>query len=69
VQADCWLRPGRSLLPSLERVEDTWLERVKSTLGSIAAVLAVVLIAPHCSGMLLGILDFTSIEKDLIFFG
>lgn len=44
-------------------VEDSWLERAKSTQGSIAAVLAMVLIAPHCSGMLLGVLDFTRIDK------
>lgn len=50
-------------------MEDSWLERAKSTLGSIAAVLAVVLIAPRCSGMLLGVLDFTRIDNAWIFFG
>lgn len=68
-------RPGTSLLPSpipgacWGVLEDSWLERAKSTLGAVAAVLATVFTAPHCSGMLLGVLDFTRIDKAWIFFG
>lgn len=48
-------------------MEDSWLERAKSVLGSIAAVLATVFVASHCSQMLLGVLDSTRIDKAWIF--